>query len=147
MKRGIVPVAWQVHNSEGEWGYTDFRFSQGALFANSSSFDAELGWIPEQGVQRPWGTTVTILENGIRSNGRGEFWTDGLTTPSSQSEIPTPSAIVSDWETWPAQPALSELKAEDPSRYHRLYFPNDGHMTAEGNQFVAREILPILTER
>jgi hypothetical protein len=42
------------------------------------------------------------------------------------------------------QPALSELKAEDPSRYHQLYVPNDGHMTAEGNQFVAREILPIL---
>jgi hypothetical protein len=45
------------------------------------------------------------------------------------------------------QPALSELKAEDPSRYHRLYIPNDGHMTAEGNQFVAREILPVLGER
>jgi hypothetical protein len=45
------------------------------------------------------------------------------------------------------QTALSELKAEDPSRYHRLYVPNDGHMTAEGNQFVAREILPVLVER
>jgi hypothetical protein len=28
-----------------------------------------------------------------------------------------------------------------------LYIPNDGHMTAEGNQFVAREILPVLGER
>jgi hypothetical protein len=45
------------------------------------------------------------------------------------------------------QPALFELKAEDPSGYRRLYVPNDGHMTAEGNQFVAREILPVLAER
>jgi hypothetical protein len=45
------------------------------------------------------------------------------------------------------QPALSELKAKDPSRHQRLYFANDGHMSAEGNEFVAREILPLLTER
>jgi hypothetical protein len=44
-------------------------------------------------------------------------------------------------------PMLSELKAEDRQRYDRLYEPRGGHMTAEGNQFVAREILPILTER
>src|SRR5690348_3949115 len=56
----------------GEWGYANFRFPQGALFANSTSFDAELGWVPEPGVQGPWGTTVTILEDGIRSNGSGE---------------------------------------------------------------------------
>jgi hypothetical protein len=45
------------------------------------------------------------------------------------------------------EPALSELKAKDRSRYDRLYQPSGGHMTAEGNQFVAREIVPILTER
>lgn len=43
-------------------------------------------------------------------------------------------------------PALSELKAKDPSTYDRLYKPSGGHMTAEGNQFVAREILKILTQ-
>src|SRR6266446_1425092 len=56
----------------GEWRYANFRFPQGALFANSTSFDAELGWVPEPGVQGPWGTTVTILDDGIRSNGSGE---------------------------------------------------------------------------
>jgi hypothetical protein len=45
------------------------------------------------------------------------------------------------------EPALSEFKAKDRSRYDRLYQPSGGHMTAEGNQFVAREILPLLTER
>jgi lysophospholipase L1-like esterase len=42
--------------------------------------------------------------------------------------------------------ALSELKAKDPSRYQRLYLPDAGHMSAEGNQFVALEILKILTQ-
>ena len=43
-------------------------------------------------------------------------------------------------------PALSELKAKDPSRYHRLY-NQSRHMSAEGNQFVAHEILKILTSK
>jgi hypothetical protein len=45
------------------------------------------------------------------------------------------------------KPALSELKAKDLSSYKRLYIPNNGHMTAEGNHFVALEISKILTER
>jgi hypothetical protein len=42
--------------------------------------------------------------------------------------------------------ALSELKADNPPRYHRLYLW-DGHMSAEGNQFVALEISKILTRK
>jgi hypothetical protein len=44
------------------------------------------------------------------------------------------------------KPALSALKARDPARYHQLYNPFL-HMSAEGNQFVARELLPVLAER
>jgi len=44
------------------------------------------------------------------------------------------------------KPALSALKARDPARYHQLYTPFL-HMSAEGNQFVARELLPVLAER
>jgi hypothetical protein len=44
------------------------------------------------------------------------------------------------------KPALSELKAKDRSRYERLYYQVGRHMTAEGNQFVALEILKILTQ-
>jgi hypothetical protein len=96
-----LEIGLRVH--KGEWGYTNFRFPQGALFANSTSFDAELGWVPEQGVQRPWGTTVTILENGIRSNGRGEFW-EGTEHPVlAIGDSYTFGNQVSDWETWPAQ--------------------------------------------
>jgi hypothetical protein len=43
--------------------------------------------------------------------------------------------------------ALSELKAKDPTRYNRLWQPHGGHMSAEGNEFAARELLPLLTER
>ena len=42
--------------------------------------------------------------------------------------------------------ALSELKAKDPSRYRRPYYP-EGHMTAEGNQFVVLELSKFLTQR
>lgn len=47
------------------------------------------------------------------------------------------------------KPALSELKAEDLSRYYGPFMPPQhwAHMTAEGNQFVAQEILKILPER
>jgi hypothetical protein len=45
------------------------------------------------------------------------------------------------------EPALSELKAEDPPRYDRLYEHTGGHMTAEGNQFVALEVSKILVQK
>jgi hypothetical protein len=41
-------------------------------------------------------------------------------------------------------PELSRFKANDRSRYDRLYFSSHGHMTAEGNQFVALEISKVL---
>ena len=40
----------------------------------------------------------------------------------------------------------TELKAKDPSLHHRLYNPFL-HMSVEGNEFVARQILPVLGER
>jgi hypothetical protein len=45
------------------------------------------------------------------------------------------------------KPALSELKAEDPARYSRLYYSYGGHMTPEGNYFVALELQKLLTRR
>lgn len=42
--------------------------------------------------------------------------------------------------------AISEAKAKDPSRYNRFYLPPGGHMSPEGNSYVAREISKILSE-
>lgn len=41
---------------------------------------------------------------------------------------------------------LSELKAQDPSGYDRLFRPDDGHMTAAGNKFVAAQIVNFMAQ-
>jgi hypothetical protein len=45
------------------------------------------------------------------------------------------------------RPALLEVKAKNLSKYNRLYIPGDGHMTPEGNDFVAHEIIKFLDQR
>jgi hypothetical protein len=50
----------------------------------------------------PPGTTITILEDGIRSNGRGEV-RDATEPILAVGDSFTFGAQVSDWETWPAQ--------------------------------------------
>jgi hypothetical protein len=75
-------------------------------------------------------------------HGNWEGATDSTAVKNVLSCLSDPATHVLDLE-----PALSELKAKDRSRYDRLYHSSGGHMTAEGNQFVAQEIFPILTER
>jgi hypothetical protein len=102
---------------QGEWEYTNFRFPQGAWFESRHpvAFDAELGWIPKHDAQGPWrttiaaraagdlpGTTITILEDGIRSNGSGEV-RDATEPILAVGDSFTFGDQVSDWETWPAQ--------------------------------------------
>jgi hypothetical protein len=102
---------------KGEWEYINFRFPQGAWFESRHpvAFDAELGWVPKQDARGPWrtttaarlagdppGTTTTILEDGIRSNGSGEV-RDAAEPILAVGDSFTFGAQVSDWETWPAQ--------------------------------------------
>jgi hypothetical protein len=64
-----------------------------------ASFDPELGWVPKQAA---WGDHITILENGVRSNGDGEV--RGGTEPIlAVGDSFTFGSKVADWETWPAQ--------------------------------------------
>jgi hypothetical protein len=77
----------------------------------------------------------------LAQHGEVETSWESMAAESVLSCISDPATRVLD-----LKPALSELKAKDPSGYHRLYNPFL-HMSPEGNQFVAREILPILTER
>ena len=66
-------------------------------------------------------------------------------TPSQSVAVESVLRCISDPGTRviDLKPALSQLKANDPSRYKRLF---NWHMTAEGNQFVALEISKILTQ-
>jgi hypothetical protein len=82
------------------------------------------------------GTELIVLAQHWEFEPRSET----MTAERVLSCLSDPATRVLDLE-----PALAELKVKDPSRYHRLYNPFL-HMSAEGNQFVAREILPILTE-
>jgi hypothetical protein len=91
-----------------------------------------------EGVAESRGSELIVLVQ----HGNWEGFADSTAVESVLSCISDPSTRVFD-----LKPALSELKAKDPPRHNRLYRPSGGHMTAEGNQFVAREISPILTER
>jgi hypothetical protein len=90
---------------KGEWRLINFRFPEGDWFeANHPvSYDAELGWVPKGGTQANiLGTTVTILENGIRSNGNGGVPDEGEPILAVGDSY-TFGDQVSDRETWPAQ--------------------------------------------
>jgi hypothetical protein len=87
----------------GEWEYINFRFPQPNKFVGYHTYDAELGWVPKQQQINIWGETVTTLEGGVRSNGRGEVW-DGSGDPTlAVGDSYTFGDQVSDSETWPAQ--------------------------------------------
>ena len=86
-----------------EWGYANFRFPQQNKFVGYHIYDAELGWVPKPQQANVWGMPVTILEEGIRSNGRGEVW-DGTDDPIlAVGDSYTFGDQVPDSETWPAQ--------------------------------------------
>jgi hypothetical protein len=103
----LLEVSLRAYHSE--WKYTNFRHPPpAASFGYPPAFDAELGWVPKQDVQPNknfWGEgeTVTVLKDGIRSNGHGEVW-DGSGDPIlAVGDSMTFGDEVSDWETWPAQ--------------------------------------------
>jgi hypothetical protein len=91
---------------KGEWRNINFRFPEGHWFeANHPvSYDAELGWEPKADVRANiLGTTVTILDEGIRSNGNEEIWDGTGDSILAVGDSYTFGDQVSDWETWPAQ--------------------------------------------
>jgi len=98
----------------GHWGYENLRYPSNAtyIFHTPVVFDAELGWVPRGDAQTndklagPARTTVTILKDGIRSNGNGDV-RDASWPILAVGDSFTFGDEVSDWETWPAQ--LEEL--------------------------------------
>jgi hypothetical protein len=98
----VLEIGLRIYH--GEWDYTNFRYPQQNKFAGGYHiYDPELGWVPKPGKTNVWGTTVTIDEGGIRSNGDGEVW-DGTGDPIlAIGDSYTFGDQVSNSETWPAQ--------------------------------------------
>ena len=97
----FLEVALRAYH--GGWGFPNFRYPYENKFAGYHTYDAELGWVPKQQQTKVWGKTVTILDGGIRSNGRAEVW-DGTEAPIlAVGDSYTFGDQVSDSETWPAQ--------------------------------------------
>jgi len=96
----ILEVSLRAYH--GEWENINFRFPKG--MSDHAAFDAELGWVPKQGVWREngWGAVVTSIEDGIRSNGSGQL-PDPTEAILAVGDSFTFGDQVSDWETWPAQ--------------------------------------------
>ena len=93
--------------------------------------------IPSQALTKSHGTELIVLIQYMR--GGESFESDSRAIKSVLRCISDPATRVLD-----TKQALFELKAEDPSRYERLY---NFHMTAEGNRFVALEISKFVTQR
>ena len=91
-----------------------------------------------EGLTKSRGSELILLIQ----HAKGEGLSESMAVEIMLSCLSDPATRVLD-----LKPELSELKAKDPPRYDRLYYPIDGHMTAEGNQFVALEIFKVLTQR
>lgn len=95
---------------DGEYTFKNYLNEARTLFqaAYPVQYDSDLGWIPKPGAtgeDNIWGTTVTILDDGIRSNGSNHPYPqeNGETTKIlTVGDSFTFGDQVSDHETWPA---------------------------------------------
>jgi hypothetical protein len=91
-----------------------------------------------EGLTKSRGSELIVL---VQHTNWGEGSAESRAVKRVLSCLSDPTTRVFDLE-----PVLSELKAEDRRGYERLFEPTGGHMTAEGNQFVALEISKILAQ-
>ncbi|HOW58741.1 MAG TPA: hypothetical protein PLO78_03330 [Candidatus Omnitrophota bacterium] len=93
---------------KGEYAFVNFAEQNINILKSSypCQYDSHLGWIPQEGYsgdKNSWGKTVTILKNGIRSNGTGKAEeASGPVSILAVGDSFTFGADVSDGETWPA---------------------------------------------
>lgn len=102
---GAIEGAARLYKSVPLFDLRDFRGQVRDLYKEGLpvQFDAQLGWIPKIGysaTSNKWGTQVTILDYGVRSNGNN---TVEKTPPVLVvGDSFTFGDEVSDHETWPA---------------------------------------------
>lgn len=103
----IIEAVSRIYHSEKVLNFTDYRGNFSKAFKNGlpTEFHETLGWIPRPGytdINNIWGTEVTILKDGIRSNG------NNIHPESSDIVLVVGDSFtfgdqVSDTETWPSQ--------------------------------------------
>jgi hypothetical protein len=100
----IAEIGARVY--EGEYGFHNFIGLKRDLFRSAypAEFDKELGWIPKEGdyQRNVWNTRVTILKDGVRSNGNNKQIESGEIILAVGDSF-TFGDQVSDDETWPAR--------------------------------------------
>ncbi|MFC1829618.1 SGNH/GDSL hydrolase family protein [Thermodesulfobacteriota bacterium] len=104
---GVLEFAARIYG--GEFDFKNFLGEERTLFSSAypSEYDPDLGWIPKEGTtitENVWGKKVTILKNGIRSNGNEELsnsFADAAPVLVVGDSF-TFGDQVSDSETWPA---------------------------------------------
>ncbi|MEA3506155.1 MAG: hypothetical protein U9R36_01475, partial [Elusimicrobiota bacterium] len=91
---------------KGQYGFKNFLKARKNLFRSAyvSQFDRELGWVPKKGrhPKNIWKTRVTILDDGIRSNGEDTEKRSEDNVILAVGDSFTFGDQVSDNETWPA---------------------------------------------
>jgi hypothetical protein len=100
----VLEIGIRIYNSE--FRLDNFLELKRDLFRSAypTQFDTELGWIPKKGDHPAniWNTKVTILEDGIRSNGAAGHAGIGDSILAVGDSF-TFGDEVSDDETWPAR--------------------------------------------
>lgn len=101
----VLEAGFRIHDGISSFG--SFLEKKRTLFeaAYPVLHDDELGWIPRpgaSGTENVWGTRVTILPEGIRSNGTGSGRRKAGTILAVGDSF-TFGDQVSDGESWPAQ--------------------------------------------
>jgi len=100
----ILEIGARVYNSE--YNFHNFVETRRDLLRSAypAEFDKQLGWVPKKGShpRNAWNTKVTILNDGIRSNG-GVYGTRNGETILAVGDSFTFGDQVSDDETWSAR--------------------------------------------
>ena len=102
-----VEFAARIHGTQALFAWKDYRGQALNIYKMRLpvQFDPSLGWIPKIGfstADNRWGTQVTIVDHGVRSNGNGETKLRDGSPILAIGDSFTFGDEVSNTETWPS---------------------------------------------